>query len=43
MELAKTKVQICEKLEDAFPSPACKANSVQDIACEDNSWDITTE
>lgn len=43
MELAKTKVQFYEKLENAFPSPACKANSVQHIACEGNSWDITTE
>lgn len=37
MELTKTKVQFYEKLENAFPSPVCKANSVQDIACEENS------
>ena len=35
VELAKTKVQFYEELEDASPSPVSRANSMQDITCED--------
>ena len=43
MELAKTKVQFYEELEDAFPSPISRTNSVQDITREDKPKDIGTE
>ena len=35
VELAKTKVQFYEELEDAIPSPVSRTNSMQDITCED--------
>ena len=35
VKLAKTKVQFYEELEDASPSPVSRANSMQDITCED--------
>ena len=35
VELAETKVQFYEELEDALPSPVSRANSMQDIMCED--------
>ena len=43
VELAKTKVQFYEELEDAFPSPISRASSVQDITCEDKPKDVETE
>ena len=43
VELAKTKVQFYEELEDAFPSPISRTNSVQDITCEDKPKDVETE
>ena len=43
VELAKTKVQFYEELEDAFPSPIHRTNSVQDITCEDKPKDVETE
>ena len=43
VELAKTKVQFCEELEDDFPSPISRTNSVQDITCEGKPKDVETE
>ena len=43
MELAKTKVQFYEKLEDALPSPVSRTNSMQDITCEDKPKDSEIE
>ena len=43
VELAKTKVQFYEELEDAFTSPISRTNSVQDITCEDKPKDVETE
>ena len=43
VELAKTKVQFYEELEDPFPSPISRTNSVQDITCEDKPKDVETE
>ena len=43
VELAKTKVQFYEELEDAVPSPISRANSVLDIACEEKPKDVKTE
>ena len=39
MELTKTKVQ----LEDDFPCPISRTNSVQDITCEGKPKDVETE
>ena len=38
-----SKVQFYEELEDAFLSPISRANSVQDIACEEKPKDAKTE
>ena len=43
VELAKTKVQFYEELEDDFTSPISRTNSVQDITCEDKPKDVETE
>ena len=43
VELAKTKFQFYEELEDAFPSPISRTNGVQDIMCEDKPKDVETE
>ena len=43
LELAKTKVQFYEELEDAVPSPISRANSVLEIACEEKPKDVKTE
>ena len=42
VELAKTKAQFYEELEDAFQSPVSRTNSVQDITCEDKPKDVET-
>ena len=43
VELTKTKVQFREELEDDFPSPISRTNSVQDITCEGIPKDVETE
>ena len=43
VELAKTKVQFYEELEDALPSPVSRTNSMQDITCEDKPKDNEIE
>ena len=43
VELAKTKVQVYQELEDPFPSPISRTNSVQHITCEDKPKDVETE
>ena len=42
-ELAKTKVQFYEELEDALPSPVSRTNSMQDITCQDKPKDNEIE
>ena len=43
VELAKSKVQFYEELEDAFPGPISRTNGVQDITWEDKPKDVETE
>ena len=43
VELAKTKAQFYEELEDAFPSPISRTSSVQDITREGKPRDVETE
>ena len=43
VKLTKTKVQFYEELEEAFPSPISRTNSVQDIMYEEKPKDVETE